>query len=210
VVLHEKAGCNFEAVGLGQQVSAHAASLRLVMVGGSAAAAGGADLALATGALAGAVQGAVGRQDEGSARRQEDPVVDRDALGHEHVHLLDQGGGLDHHSGGQIADDLGVDDARRHEVERELTVRVAHGVAGVVAAVVPHHHGVARRQQVHHLALALVAPLASDDHQGLRRVHSILQPEMIACRSRTAKPFSLRERVLSIIHGTQFVLNRTG
>ena len=52
------------------------------------------------------------------------------------VHLPHQTGGIDDHPRPEIAFDARMNDARRHQVQGEMPIGVAHGVAGVVAAVV--------------------------------------------------------------------------
>ncbi len=165
VLFHKCARLGEESVGLRQKIAAQSAALGRILVGGADAAAGGADLAAAAGALSGPVQRPVGGQDEGGSGRQEDTSVGLHTFALETVELGDQERRIDHHSGGQVADDVLVDDPRWHQVEGESTVGESHRMSGVVAAVVPHDHRVAGGQQVHHLALAFVTPLATNDHQ---------------------------------------------
>ena len=80
------------------------------------------------------------------------------------VELLDQHLGIDDHA---VADHAGlarIEDPGRDQVELELVAVADDRVAGVVAALEAHHHLGALGEQVDDLALALVAPLGSDDH----------------------------------------------
>jgi len=73
-------------------------------------------------------------------------------------------------NGAAGADDvhrLGIEDAGRHEVERELAVLVDDGMARVVAALEPDHQIGLERQQVDHPALTFIAPLRA--HHRLHR-----------------------------------------
>ena len=48
-------------------------------------------------------------------------------------------------------------------MQGELAELVHHGVAGVAAALIADHHIIVGGDQVHHAALALVAPVDSHD-----------------------------------------------
>jgi len=155
----------------------------------------------------GGVEGAVGRENQGRARRQDDPSVDVDALGDELVHLPHQPGGVDHHPRPEIALGPGVDDPRGHQVEGEVAVGVADGVAGVVAAVVADDGGETAGEQIHDLALALVAPLTTDDHE------RILTHAASGARSYRERPHEpslrgMRPPAIPVPHGSQEVVRR--
>ena len=89
--------------------------------------------------------------------------------------LADQHLGVDDHA---VADDRRAarrQDARRDQVQRvPLAVRRDHRVAGVVAALVADDVGDAATEQVGGLALALVAPLGTDQHDSRHRVLVLL------------------------------------
>ncbi len=77
------------------------------------------------------------------------------------LHLGQQSARVHHHA---VADDAGnirMQDARRHEMKRELLVAVDHPVPGVAAALIAHHIVRAGGQLVNDLALAFVAPLGA-------------------------------------------------
>ena len=71
----------------------------------------------------------------------------------------------------QVDDDPGAEDVHRfvpqdaggHEVHDELALFVYDGMAGVVAALIADHNIVVLTEQVHHAALALVAPVCSNN-----------------------------------------------
>ena len=94
--------------------------------------------------------------------------VDRISLRLQLVHLLDELRGI---QGGAVADhveDAGAQDPGRHQVKRLAPVADPHGVAGVRAAVVAHHHVEVAGQVVDDLALALVPELQSADDAAAR------------------------------------------
>ena len=73
-----------------------------------------------------------------------------------------------------IADDRKhalADDARRQQVQGEDLVPHLDGVASVGAALVPNHQIGVLGQIVSNLALALVAPLRTDNRQSRHRIH---------------------------------------
>ena len=153
-----------------QVLHADADARVLVDVAGADAAAGGADLELAELLLGGAVQQqVVGHDQVGVAGDAQ--VVDRHAAAVQGLDLAEEDVRVDHHA---VADDarLGlVEDAGGDEVQGEDLAVPHDGVAGVVAALIAHHHVGLLGQQVGDLALALVAPLGAD-HDGRRHVRS--------------------------------------
>ena len=100
-----------------------------------------------------------------------------DAAALEHVELVEQHHGVDHHT---VADDRRhprVEHAARHELELEHLAVDHERVAGVVPALVAHDHRRLFGEVVGELALALVAPLGADDHcAGHKRLHVTLPP----------------------------------
>ena len=93
----------------------------------------------------------------------------------EHVELVDQHRGIDHHA---VADDgrhPRIEHAARHELELEHLAVDDERVAGVVAALVADDHRRLLGEIVGEPALALVAPLGADDHRaGHERLHVTL------------------------------------
>ena len=93
----------------------------------------------------------------------DDQVVGLEAALPELVDLLQQDARVDHHP---VADDAGagrVEDAAGQELELELAVLGDDGVARVVATLAPDGEVGPLGEEVDYLALALIAPLASDD-----------------------------------------------
>jgi hypothetical protein len=86
-----------------------------------------------------------------------------DAARRQRIHLAQQHRRIDDRAVADEAQDAGVDDARRDEVELEDLAADGDGVAGVVAAAIAGHDGRALGQPVGDVALALVAPLRADD-----------------------------------------------
>ena len=58
----------------------------------------------------------------------------------------------------------GVQDARRDQMKDKLLAVHHQGVAGVVAALIPHHHLRLPGQEVDDLPLAFVTPLGAHHH----------------------------------------------
>jgi len=124
---------------------------------------GGADLIAAARRLARLVQRRVERQDQrrvlGDAQR-----LGRDAqpLRGDAVDLVQQRLRVEHHA---VADDAELAAHQAGGEQAQLVGLVAHHqrVAGIVAALEAHHDLGAAGEPVHHLALALVAPLRADD-----------------------------------------------
>ena len=141
---------------------AHAGGL--VGIGGPHALARGADAVLARLGLAGPVERGVIGHDHVRVLGDVEVAVEGNPALDERLHLLDQRGGIDDHA---AADDVAaarVQDPRRDGLQHELLAPHHPGVSGVVAALKANDHVEVRREHVHHLALALVAPLRSHDH----------------------------------------------
>src|SRR6478736_5776041 len=148
-------------------LDADADTVHLVGVGRADAATGRADAALAEEALGHLVDGAVVARDD--VRVGADEQLARvDAAGLQAVELLEEHAEVDDDA---VADDrhaVRAEDAGGQQVQRvllALAVLLDHdGVAGVVAAVVLDDVVDAAAEQVGRLALALIAPLRSDEH----------------------------------------------
>jgi len=93
----------------------------------------------------------------------EPQILRRDAARLEHPDLVAEDGEIDDHAGAEDAHRVRVEDAGRDEMELERPELVDHGVARVVAALVADDEIRLLREEVRDLALALVAPLGSDD-----------------------------------------------
>ncbi len=86
------------------------------------------------------------------------------SAGFEAVDLLEQGLRVDDHTVADHRGRIGAEDARGKELELELLTAHHHGVPGVVTAVGFDHVVHPAAQEIRGLALALIAPLGSDDH----------------------------------------------
>ncbi len=137
---------------------------RLVGVGRPDPALGRAQLGAPEVALGQLIELLVVREDEvGVPAEHQVRGVDPPAL--QRVDLVQQDRGVDDHA---VADDVhrgGVQDAARHQPDGEVLVAHHDGVAGVVAALVAHHHVHLGGEDVGQLPLALVAPLGAHDHR---------------------------------------------
>ena len=177
VVRQQPVDLGLQRLAVGEVGDADRAAADLVLVGRADAAAGGADLVDRLG-FAGDVELAVQGQDQRGVVGQHQHVGgDRDALRADPVDLGQQRPGIDDDA---VADhrELALHDPRRQQ--RELVDLVAdhQRVAGVVPALEAHHHVGPRRQPVHELALALVAPLGADHrHIG----HWMQRPHPAGC-----------------------------
>jgi hypothetical protein len=111
------------------------------------------------------IQGHVVRHDHVRAPAHADaPHVD--ASRDEHVQLADERLRVDDDAAADHRRDVWVQHTRRHQVELEDLVALDDGVPGVVPALVTHDHRHLLGKEVGRLALALVAPLQSNDDRG--------------------------------------------
>ena len=143
---------------------AHAdrAATDLVLVSRTDAAPGGADLALARGVFAQAVEIAVERQDQRAVVGDAEVVRgDLDPLPFEPFDLALERPGIEHHAVADQAQRAGDDAAGQ---QAELVGGVAHHqrVPGVVATLEAHDNIGPARQPVDDLAFAFIAPLGAD------------------------------------------------
>ena len=135
---------------------------RLVGVGRSDTALGGAQLVLAQIPLGQLIQLVVVRHDQMSvAADQEFPRID--ALGRQGVHLGQQHGRIDHHAVTDDRGDVVVEDPARHQLKGEGLPVHDDGVAGVVATLIADDQLHLLGQEIGQLALALITPLGPDD-----------------------------------------------
>ena len=79
------------------------------------------------------------------------------------LHLAAQMLQVNDHAGPQHIDCTVPQDAGGHQVQDEFALVVDHRVTGVVAALVTDHYVIALAEQVHHAALAFVAPVDAYD-----------------------------------------------
>ena len=89
------------------------------------------------------------------------PIADVDAGLRQLVDLRKERRRIDHHAVADHAGDARMQDAGREQPQHELASVGVHGVAGVVAALIPGHDREVRRQEVDDFALAFVSPLRS-------------------------------------------------
>ena len=145
---------------------AHADGLlhELVRIDRGDAPAGGAELLVAQPVLFQTVQQlVVGHADGG-------PVADLQVLGGDLNAALPQALCLavemlkvDDDTGAQDVYRLIPEDAGGHKIQNEFALFIHHGVSGVIAALIAHNDVVLLAEQVHHTALALVAPVCTYD-----------------------------------------------
>ena len=136
----------------------------LVHVRGPDASAGGPDAALAELRLGGEVERRVVGHDQVGVLRDEEVAVEGHPATHERLHLLDERARVHDHAAADHAATARVQDARRDRVQDVFLAADDDRMAGVVAARVARDDIHVRRQEVDDLALALVPPLRSDDH----------------------------------------------
>ena len=84
---------------------------------------------------------------------------DGDALGHHVLHLRPEALAVHGHAVAQDVHHPVPKNAGGQQMQGEFALFVHHRVSGVAAALVADHYVVVLRQQVHHAALALVAPV---------------------------------------------------
>ena len=155
-----------ETSGLEKVADADAAAADHVFVAGPDAAARGANLGVAARRLAPEVDVAVvGHDDVGievdaklRGRHADTACGQRIELTKEHI-------AVDDHAAGDDADLIGVQDARRQQVQNRLLRPVApvdhQRVAGVVSALIPHDEVALLGKEVDHFALPFIAPLGT-------------------------------------------------
>ena len=160
---HVVADVLLEATRIGEIADADAAPRDLVLVGRPDAARGRPEFALAAARLRQQIQIAMVGQDEVGLVADEDTGSDIDAGLRELVHLRKERLGIDHHAVADDAGDARMKNSGRNQPQNELRALDVHGVAGVVAALIPGHDRKMRGQQVDDLALAFVSPLRAKD-----------------------------------------------
>ena len=156
-----------ECVGLGQVDQADGPAADLVFIGRSDAAFGRADAKTGVAAFADAVEFAMQRQDEGGIFGDAQRLgAHRHALPGELIHFDDEMVRIDDDA---VADDAELAPHHARGQQRQFVAdAVDHQrVAGIVTALIAHHHVGALAQPVHDLAFALVAPLGAD-HDDIR------------------------------------------
>ena len=151
--------------GVEQVLDSQPDAQRAVGIRRTDATAGRADLTIGQPILHGAVEGQVVRHDDVRPAAHPEPIgPDPAAL--EHRDLVEQDARVEDDP---VADDrchVGMEHARRHEVQLEHLLAQDDRVAGVVPALVADDVGARLGQDVDRLALALVAPLEPDEHGG--------------------------------------------
>ncbi len=135
----------------------------LVLVGRSDAARCRADLALAASGLGEHIELAVIRQDHVRLLADLQPAVDSDAAARQLLDLREQGLRIDDHAVADETGDVRMQNAGRNQMQHELLAVHVHRVSGVVTALIPRDRRKVRRQHVDDLALALVAPLRTQN-----------------------------------------------
>ena len=164
MVRQQRVDLERQHVRLAEVANADGAASDLVLIGRTDAAARGADLLRASGALARLVERGVVGQDQraglGDAKPRDHASY---AARFELVDLRQQGLRREHHAVADEAVDVAAQDARGNQVQHGLLAADHQRVAGVVAALEAHHALGAVGEPVDDLALALVAPLGADD-----------------------------------------------
>ena len=164
VVVQQLAQLGGKTLAVEQIADAQATTCNLVFVSRADAAAGGTDLLLATGFLAGLVQGHVIGQDQRAGR------ADTQALAHRHTLLFQlddfthQGIRSYHHTVTDQALHAFAQHTGRNQVQDGLLTVDHQGVASVVATLVAHYGGGMFGQQINDLAFALITPLGAQDY----------------------------------------------
>ena len=150
-----------------QVLHAQAAARHLVLVCGTDAARGGADLHASGRVLRRQLdQAVVGKNDVGAVA-DEQVAVDLDAGCAQRVDFLHEGERIEHHA---VADDAAAafaQHAARNQLQDELLAVDGDGVSGVVAAGIARHNFEALGEHVNDFAFAFVAPLRADDYRCL-------------------------------------------
>jgi len=162
VVLHHLAQALLEVLRVHQLTQADAAARHLVLVGGTDAAAGGADGLLAAGHLTGVIQGHVVGEDQRAGFADGEPLTGRHPGLVQHLQLLQQRRRGEHHAVAYQAAHILAQDAGGDQVQHGLLAVDDQGVTGVVAPLEACHRVGLVGEQIHHLALSFIAPLGPD------------------------------------------------
>ena len=192
VIVHDAPQLVRQAVGVQGVAQAQTASGDLVLVGRADAATGGTDGLAAPGLLPGVIQGDVIGQDEGAGGADGQALADRHPLGLQTVNLFQQGLGGEDDAVADQAFDARAQDAGGNQMQNGLLTIDHQGMTGVVTALETHHGGGAIRQQIHHLALALVTPLGADHHDIL--THSSHRSLLLSAAPCVTVPAQARRR----------------
>ncbi len=135
----------------------------LVLIAGTNAALGGADVVLAQTLLKCTVEVHVIRHDYmGIARDAQ--VLGGNAIRLKHVNLFEHDLGVHHAAVANHRDAIRIHDAGGNQVQAVLLVAHDNGVPGVVTARIAHNAIELPGNQVDDFAFTLVAPLTSDQH----------------------------------------------
>ena len=151
--------------GVEQVLDADPGPRDLVAVGRADAAAGRADPRAAQVPFGHLVQRPVVRRDQVRVGRDQELGAVH-AAGGQAVDLVQQHLRVDHHAVADHRDDVRRQHPGRQQVQGVALVADDDRVAGVVPALVPDHVVDAVPEQVGGLALALIAPLSPDNHDG--------------------------------------------
>ena len=144
-------------------LNAQRATRDLVFVGGTDAAAGGADARLAQRDLARLIESDVVGHDQRACRRNRQPGSNFDAGSFQLADLLQQRGRRDDDAVAEIHAHGGPQNAGGNEAQDGLLAADDECVAGVMAALKADHALRVLGQPVDDFALAFIAPLRADD-----------------------------------------------
>ena len=121
-------------------------------------------------------------------QQQGGPVADFQILrrnghagGADGVHLTEQVLAVQRHAVAQNVHHALPENAGGQQMQGKGALFIDHGVAGVAAALIPHHHVIVVGKIVHHAALAFVAPVNTYNCT----VCHYLQPPGMSVRFRT-------------------------
>ena len=199
VVVEHFAQLGGKTLAVEQVLQAQRTARHLVLVGGTDAAPGGADLAGALGDFARLIERHVVRHDERAGFAEFQAAGDVDAGGYQHVHFFQQRGRRQHHAVADVAGDVVTQDAGRDQVQHGFLAGHHQRVARVVAALETHHALRAVGQPVDDFALAFIAPLGADDDDvfcchGEVSPYCVSEPAMTSSRKSRLKPVAGRAR----------------
>jgi hypothetical protein len=177
-----------EAVALEEIRDADGAARHFVLVGGSDAAAGGADGVGSAGLLACLVEQDVRRQDQRTIRRDAQALEHRHALLHQHAALRKECLQREHDAVADEATRILAEDAGRNQGKDGLAAADDQRMPGVVTTLEARHGGGTLRQQIDDFTFALIAPLGADDDDEFAHVFILPAPR----RSAPARGFRPR------------------
>ncbi len=145
----------------------------LVLISRSDTSTGGTDRLLATSPLTRLIKRYVIRQNEGAGFTNFQSLAGRNAALFQHIELLEQRLGGEHHTITDETLDTLMQNPGRDQVQNRLLAIYYQGMPCIVPALKANHGMDLLGKKVNHLALALITPLGADNDNVLAHIHAL-------------------------------------